>query len=253
MILLIFVYGIIIGSFLNVCIYRIPRREGIVYPPSHCPVCNYKLKWYDNIPLLSYRILRGRCRSCDAPISIQYPLVELLNGIIYIILYYHFNFTIDFVFFALISSVLIVITFIDLMNMLIPDVLIIILVMLEILHKLSLYFLKGITVNLWDSFLGLFVSGFLFLLIVIVSRGGMGDGDITLIASIGFILGLKSILLTILLSFIIGAIISLFLLLTRIKTKKDPIAFGPFIVLSFFIVLLYGPSIINWYFSLIYR
>src|SRR5699024_3012088 len=133
------------------------------------------------------------------------------------------------------------------------DVLIIILVMLEILHKLSLYFLKGITVNLWDSFLGLFVSGFLFLLIVIVSRGGMGDGDITLIASIGFILGLKSILLTILLSFIIGAIISLFLLLTRIKTKKDPIAFGPFIVLSFFIVLLYGPSIINWYFSLIYR
>lgn len=251
MTLLIFIYGLIIGSFLNVCIYRIPREESIAFPPSHCPKCSYKLKWYDNIPVLSYFFLRGRCRSCDVPISLQYPFIELLNAILYLVLYKHFSFTIDFIFYALIGSVLIVIAIIDLVDMLIPDVLIISILVLEVLHKLALYFLGGVEVRLLDSILGLLLAGGLFLLIVIVSRGGMGDGDITLIGSLGFILGLKGIVLTIFLSFLIGSIISIFLLASKIKSRKDPIPFGPFIIIAYFISLLYEVAILGWYFSLL--
>ncbi len=247
--IVIFLYGLIIGSFLNVCIYRIPRGESIAFPPSHCSKCKYKIKWYDNIPIISYLIIKGKCRNCKESISIQYPLIEGLNGIMYLILYENFGFSIDFIFFALITSVLVVVTIIDLVDMLIPDVLIIIIFTLEIFHKLSLYFINDVSLNLLDSLLGILVSGGLFLLIVFVSRGGMGHGDVTLISSLGFILGLKLIILNIFLSFCIGALISIFLLITKIKNKKDPIPFGPFIIISFFIVLFYGTNILYWYFS----
>lgn len=101
---LIFIYGLLIGSFLNVCIYRTPRGESIAFPASHCPKCGTKLKWYDNIPLFSYIFLKGKCRYCKEKISLQYPIVEALNALIYIILFYYFSLSIDFIFFALISS-----------------------------------------------------------------------------------------------------------------------------------------------------
>lgn len=250
MIILIFIYGLIIGSFLNVCIYRIPREESIAFPSSHCPTCDTSLKWYDNIPLVSYIFLRGKCRYCRTKISIKYPMIELLNALIYLLLFYKFKLSIDFLFYALIASTLIVVTFIDLKEMIIPDRLVITILILSILHKTLNYIVYKTPINLIDSMLGILLAGGLFLIIVIISNGGMGGGDVTLIGSLGFVFGLKYILLTIFLSFCLGALISIGLLGFKIKTRKDPIPFGPFIVLSFFIVLLYGDSIIDLYIEL---
>lgn len=250
MTLLIIIYGLIIGSFLNVCIYRIPRSESIAWPGSHCPKCSHKLSWYNNIPLFSWIFLGGRCRCCKEPISKQYPIVEALNAILYIIVYIYFGFSVDFIFYSLLSSVLIVITFIDLQQMIIPDILVVIIMILSILHKGIIYFSGG-SPEIFSSVIGLFLAGGLFLAIVLLSRGGMGGGDVTLIASLGFILGWRKILLTIFLSFILGSIISIFLLATKIKTRKDPIPFGPFIILAFFITVLWGQAIIDWYFRIL--
>lgn len=247
---IILIYGLIIGSFLNVYIYRIPEEESISFPPSHCGSCGGRIGWYDNIPILSYIILGGRCRSCKARISIQYPFVEMLNAILYIVMFQSFGFTMDFFFFSIISSILIVVLFIDLKHMVIHDSLILSIVALEVIHKIVLYYFNG-SMNLKTSFLGGLLAGGLFLLIVLISGGGMGEGDITLIASVGFILGTKLVFLNILLSFIIGAIVSLFLLGFKIKTRKDPIPFGPFIIVSFWIVLLFGEEIIDLYIKLV--
>lgn len=249
MTLLILIYGLLIGSFLNVCIYRIPREESIAFPGSHCPKCEHKLKWYDNIPLVSYLSLGGKCRYCKSSISKQYPIIEALNAVFYIIMYFKFGFGLDFVFYSLLSSVLIVVTMIDLKEMIIPDILVVIILVLSVLHKIINYYM-GVSPNLLSSFGGLLLAGGLFLAIVLLSRGGMGGGDVTLIAALGFVLGIKYIIFTIFLSFILGAIISVFLLAAKIKTRKDPIPFGPFIVLAFFITVLWGQVIIDWYFGL---
>ncbi len=248
--LLILIYGLLIGSFLNVCIYRIPREESIAFPASHCPNCNTKLKCHDNIPVISYLSLKGKCRYCSEKISSQYPMVESLNGIIYLMLLWHFSFSLDFIFYALISSVLIVISFIDLKEMIIPDSLIVAILILSLIHKALNYFIYGISPDIINSLLGMVIAGGLFLSIVILSRGGMGGGDVTLIASLGFVIGVKYILLTIFLSFLVGSIISIGLLGFKIKTRKDPIPFGPFIIISFFIVLLFGDIIIDIYMRL---
>jgi leader peptidase (prepilin peptidase)/N-methyltransferase len=251
MIALVIIYGLLIGSFLNVLIYRIPREESITFPGSHCPECNHKLKWYDNIPLISYIMLQGKCRYCGAKISIQYPLIETLNAIVYVFLYISFGWSIDFVFYALIASVLIAIAGIDLKEQIIPDSLVVSILVFEVLHKAANYFVIGHSPRLVDSLLGLAVGGGIFLIIVLVSRGGMGGGDVTLIGALGFVLGFKYILLTIFFSFILGAIISVFLLATKLKTRKDPIPFGPFIIVGFFIVLMYGEQILDWYFNIL--
>lgn len=250
MAILIFIYGLLIGSFLNVCIYRLPRDESIAFPASHCPSCSTSLKWYDNIPLFSYLTLQGRCRYCKDKISAQYPIVEVMNAIIYLVLFYKFKLSVDFIAYALITSALIVVFFIDLKHMIIQDKLIVTIVLFEILHKLALYFTDG-EVALKTSLLGAFLAGLLFLFIVVASRGGMGDGDITLIAALGFILGTRLIFLNIFLSFLIGAVVSVGLLGFKIKTRKDPIPFGPFIIIAFLLVLLFGESMINWYINLI--
>lgn len=252
MTILIFTYGLLIGSFLNVCIYRIPREESIAFPSSHCPSCNTSLKWYDNIPISSYIILRGKCRYCSQKISTQYPIIEFLNAIIYLILFYKFNLTINFIFYALISSTLIIITIIDLKKMIIPDSLVITLLILSLLHTALNYIIHKIPINFIDSIGGLILASIIFLLIIVISRGGMGVGDATLIGALGFILGVKNILLTIFLSFILGGIISVFLLATKLKTKKDPIPFGPFIVLGFMITLFFGENLIEWYMSIFF-
>lgn len=251
MIVLVIIYGLLIGSFLNVLIYRIPREESIAFPGSHCPECDHNLRWYDNIPVLSYLILGGKCRYCGTRISVQYPLIETLNAIVYVVLYISLGWGVDFIAFALIASVLIAIAGIDLKEQIIPDSLVLSILVIEVLHKALNYFMYDISPGLTDSLLGLSVAGGIFLLIVLVSKGGMGGGDVTLIGALGFVLGLKGILLTIFFSFILGAIISIFLLATGLKTRKDPIPFGPFIILGFFIVLLWGNGIISWYFDIL--
>jgi len=182
----------------------------------------------------------------------QYPLVETLNAVLYIAMYVKFGFGVDFVFYSLISSVLLAVIFIDLKEMIIPDSLVLCVLILSVVHKIFNYFLYGMPFGLLDSILGLLAAGGLFLLIVIVSRGGMGGGDVTLMGALGFALGLKYVLLNIFLAFILGAVISVFLLAAKIKTRKDPIPFGPFIVIGFFITVLWGQDIINLYFNLSY-
>lgn len=248
---IILIFGLLIGSFLNVVIYRVPREESIAFPGSHCTNCNHSLAWYDNIPLFSYLFLRGKCRYCGVKISIQYPFVEALNGFVYIVLYLFFGFSLNFIFFSLISSALIAIGGIDLKEQIIPDSLVISILVISLIHKLSLFFINGIPLNILDSLFGLLVAGGLFLLIVLLSRGGMGGGDVTLIGALGFVLGLKGILLTIFLSFILGSVISIFLLGFKIKSRKDPIPFGPFIILGFYITLLFGDGLMNWYLGLL--
>lgn len=247
MTILISLYGLLIGSFLNVCIYRIPREESIVFPSSHCPTCGTKLKAYDLVPLLSYIAQRGRCRYCGGKISPQYPMVELLNSLVYALIFWRFGLSLTSLFYAIIFSILIVIAFIDLKEMIIPDILVIFIFIIAIIYKVLSFILYSKPLNLLNSIGGLVLSSLLFILIIFLSRGGMGEGDVTLIGSLGFILGVREIFLNIFLSFILGAIISIFLLITKLKNKKDPIPFGPFIVLGFFITVFWGEHIINWY------
>ena len=247
MYILIFVFGIIIGSFLNVCIYRIPRGESIAFPPSHCTHCSHPLAWYDLIPVLSYLSLRGKCRYCGGAISPQYPIIELLNGILYLFIYHYFGVSLEFAFYCFMASILIIISLIDFYEQIIPDGLILLIFVSTVLYKAAAYFLYGNPIAFRDGIFGFLSGGLLLLIIALVSKGAMGGGDIKLIAVLGLILGLKKAILNILLSFIIGAVFSLYLLLSGKKGRKDAIPFGPFINTSFIITLFYGDMIINWY------
>lgn len=245
--ILIFLLGIILGSFLNVCIYRIPSKESILCPSSNCPNCSTPLHWYDLIPLLSYIIQRGKCRYCGHRISLQYPIVEFLNGLLYLVLYNRYGLNIHFVFYAIIFSILIVISFIDLYYQIIPDSLNILILIIGIIYEVLNLKLYNISLKPINNLLGLLIPSIFFILITIVSKGGMGGGDAKLIGTLGFILGIKKVLLNMFLAFILGAIISIFLLIFKIKERKDPIPFGPFICVAFIITILWGQQLINWY------
>lgn len=247
MYILIFALGITIGSFLNVCIYRIPREESIVFPSSHCTHCSHSLSWYDLIPVLSFLSLRGKCRYCGERISPQYPIVELLNGILYLFTYYYFGLTLEFAFYGFMASTLIVICLIDYYKQIIPDETVLLILIITVIYKTTAFFLYKTPINFKDSALGFLTGGLLFLAIALFSKGSMGGGDIKLIAVLGIILGLKKTILNILLSFIIGAVISVYLLLSGKKGRKDAIPFGPFINISFIITLFWGDAIIKWY------
>ncbi|MCT4595183.1 MAG: prepilin peptidase [Anaeromicrobium sp.] len=240
--------GLLIGSFLNVCIYRIPKEESIAYPPSHCPKCNNQLKPLDLVPLFSYLLNKGKCRYCRETISLQYPIVEFLNGIIYLLLYFKFGLNILFVKYGVLASLLIVISFIDYELKIIPDECnlfgIIISGAFIIFHNFNYTGLK-------ESLLGLLLGGGIFLIIAILT-GAMGGGDIKLMGVLGFAFGWKLILLITLLSFVIGAIVSIILLLLKLKNRKDAIAFGPFISVATLITIFYGTEIISWYMSILF-
>lgn len=249
--MIVFAYGLVIGSFLNVLIYRIPRSESIVFPSSHCPKCSNRLKWYDNIPVISFIILKGRCRYCESRISIQYPLIELANASFYLVLYIVTGLTIEFFFLALLTSILLTIAAIDIKQQIIPDSLVISIFLLTVIYRAASYFLYADTMNLKEGILGALLGLIVFLLIVLVSRGGMGGGDVTLITVLGFILGWRDLLVCTLLSFLIGAIISITLLISGIKTRKDPIPFGPFLIIGFYLSYFFGNEIISYYYGIL--
>jgi len=177
----------------------------------------------------------------------QYPFVELFNGILYTIIYYHYGLSFEFLFYCTIVSFLIVISFIDYYYQIIPDILIVIILVWAVLYNTILLFVYEVPFNLLDSIFGLLFGGILFLIIALISKGGMGGGDIKLISVLGFILGFKKVILNIFLSFMIGAISSIFLLIFKIKGIGDAIPFGPFINIAFTITLLFGDAIISWY------
>ena len=242
----VFIMGITIGSFLNVCIYRIPRGESVVSPPSRCTRCSHSLAWYDLMPILSYIFLKGKCRYCREGISPRYPIIEALNGILYLFIFYYFGLSFEFYFYCFMASILIVICLIDYYERIIPDGLVLAILAATVLYKGLGHFILGTPLLFRDSIYGFLSGGLVFLSIAVVSKGAMGGGDIKLTAALGLILGFKKTVLNILLSFIIGALVSLYLLISGRKGRKDEIPFGPFINISFFITLFF-------FFFFIYR
>lgn len=242
---LVLLIGLLIGSFLNVCIWRIPRGESIAYPSSHCPKCNTPLKPIDLFPVFSYLAYRGKCRYCGVKISMQYPMIELMNAIIYLLLYDRFGYTFEFLQYALLASLLIVISMIDLWHQIIPDRLILFGFLFALLFKVPVLF-KNFTM-IYGNFIGLLVGGGFFLLIAVITNGAMGGGDIKLMGMLGFWLGWQWILLVMFLSFVIGGIISILLIISKIKGRKDMIPFGPFIGFAALMTVLYGNDIIYYY------
>lgn len=189
MIVFIFLLGVTVGSFLNVSIYRLPKKKSIVFPGSYCPMCGTPLKWYNLIPVLSFILQKGRCGYCGEEISPQYPLVELLNGILYMGLYREFGLNMGFLFYGIVFSILIVTSIIDLYHQIIPDVLNVLILAVAIIYGIISSIQSSTSFNVLDSLLGLVISGSIFLLIAIGSKGNMGGGDMKLIAVLGFILG----------------------------------------------------------------
>ena len=241
----IFLFGILIGSFLNVCIYRLPESKSVVSPPSACSSCGHRLGFLDLIPIFSYVFNRGRCRHCGAKYSIQYPLIELLNGILYLFIFYKYGFTWISVMHSLTVSVLIVVFLIDLRYKIIPDSLVI----FGLLYT-TIISIMFIDINIMNRLYG-FLFGFgLFLLIALVTNA-MGGGDIKLMGFLGLNFGLKGIIFITVSSFVIGAVVSVGLLISKLATRKDFIPFGPFIALAAVIYIFWGEELINIYFNLI--
>lgn len=253
LILIIFLLGLAVGSFLNVCIYRLPAGESVVSPPSHCRACGVRLGPADLIPVLSYILRRGRCRSCGAPFSARYALVELATGALFVWCFFVSGLGPSLIKALILTSFLVVITLIDFDHQLIYDKVLIWLAGAGVAINLSFAYTplwgSSITlpVGLLDMLLGGLVGGGLLLAIAIVTRGGMGGGDVKFAAALGLWFGWQQTLLTLFLSFLAGGLGGGALLLLRLRKRKDLIPFGPFIAAGAFAALLYGPDIIAWY------
>ncbi|MEK6589367.1 MAG: prepilin peptidase [Nitrospinota bacterium] len=234
-----FLIGTVIGSFSNVCIYRIPRKISIIFPPSNCPTCGREINPLDNIPIISFIILHGKCRNCQSPILWRYPIVEILIGVIYLFLYLNFHLSSKFFMYALLCPSLVIIAFIDIEHKIIPDT---ITLPGMVIGLTTSILLPHITVL--NSLKGLLTGGGLFYFIAILSRRGMGGGDIKLIAMIGSFLGWKMTLLTIFLGSLIGSLGGIILIILRKKGRKDTIPFGPFLSLGAILSIFFGRDII---------
>lgn len=247
-----FIFGLVVGSFLNVCIYRLPRNMSVVRPSSACPSCNTPIKPWDNIPVLSYILLKGNCRKCGERISIRYPIVELMNGILYWIAFNYFGLGWHLPFLLSFISAMIVITFIDLDFQIIPDV---ITLPGIVIGLASAFFLLPdpfslSVVGFKNSIAGLFIGGGLFYLIAVLSRGGMGGGDIKLMAMVGAFMGWKAVFLTTFIGSLVGSLVGIFLMIFKGKGRKTKIPFGPFLAFGSIITLFFGRAILHWYFQL---
>jgi len=241
------VFGALVGSFLNVCIFRLPKEESIVTPGSHCPHCQKPIKFYDNVPLVSYILLNGRCRYCKESISIQYPLVEGITALVSLILFMRFGPTLSYLFYFSFVAALIVISVIDLYHQIIPDVISLPGIGVGLLASLAIP-----QINFIDSLIGaLLGGGSLFIVATLYQwlfkREGMGGGDVKLLAMIGAFLGWKAVILTILLGSLIGSIAGIIIMVLKGKDFKYAIPFGPFLSLGAVIALFYGQHLIRWY------
>lgn len=236
----VFLFGIVIGSFLNVCIFRIPEKESIVLPHSHCMHCGYQLRWYDLVPLFSFIFLRGRCRKCHTKLSLQYPLVEGLNGALYLIVFLANGWNISSIIYCLLTSALIVLSVLDWRTMEIPD-------------GVNLFILVlGIAMTILDRqnwqehLIGLVsVSGFLLVIYLVTVGRGIGGGDIKLMAGFGLLAGWKMAVMVLLLGCILGSVVHL----VRMAVSKvsHQLALGPYLAVGMWLTILWGQPVIDWY------
>ncbi|MEW6188688.1 MAG: prepilin peptidase [Actinomycetota bacterium] len=247
--LVFFIFGLAVGSFLNVCIYRLPRKESIIFPNSHCPHCGGVIKIYDNIPLVSYLLLKGRCRYCEGRISIQYPLVELLTGLLFLFCFLKFGPSTRFLSASFFTSILLLVAAIDLKHKIIPNK-----VILPALVIQAILVILSNPQAMSSSLIGFFIGGGLLLLVALLAhlflrREGMGGGDIKLAAFLGIFLGWY-VLIALFLGFLLGAIAGIALIIFKEMSRRDIIPFGPFLALGGLITLFFGPQIFHYYLSL---
>jgi leader peptidase (prepilin peptidase)/N-methyltransferase len=269
---IVLLFGLIVGSFLNVCIARIPLESSIISPPSHCPRCNTPIRWYDNIPLVSFAVLRGRCRTCGQRISWRYPLVELLNGLLFLWAIVEFGFTGEAILVMALCSTLVVITFIDLDHQIIPDV--ITYPGMVIGLGVAPFFMSTLAVPLsfglgtvlppmgqygtafLNAFIGLVLGGAPLYLIGLLWEKlrkveAMGGGDVKYMSMVGSFLGWKGAFLTIMLGAVSGSIVGVALILLKKHRADNVIPFGPFLAFGTLLTLFRGPEIIAWYLGFI--
>lgn len=240
----VFLYGIIIGSFLNVCICRIPRGESIVTTGSHCMNCNHKLRWYDLFPLFSWLFLRGRCRYCGAKISCQYPVVEMANGVLYLLVFSVFGWSPDSFLYSIMASALLTISVIDYRTMKIPVGAELVVLAVGILHLV-------LHLNDWTYYVIGFVSVGLFLLLcalifrAVTGKGGLGLGDVELMACAGLCLGWAHGLFAVVIGSVLGVIVEGTRILVTKRNGKFP--FGPYLSIGILVALFLGTPLYDWY------
>jgi leader peptidase (prepilin peptidase) / N-methyltransferase len=235
-----FIFGAAIGSFLNVCIFRLPAQISIIKPSSRCPHCEKAIRFYDNIPLISFFILRGKCRNCGKKIHWRYPLVELVSALLSVLLFLKYGPTLNFLIFFFFTAVLIVITFIDLDHQIIPDIL--------TLPGIPIFFSLAVFVEKipWpEALIGLLIGGGVLFTIAFVyelltKREGMGGGDIKLLAMIGGFLGWKSLIFILLFSSLFGAVIGIAAMIIKKQDTKYAVPFGPFLSAAAIAYLFWG-------------
>lgn len=251
----IFLIGLAVGSFLNVVIDRLPLEQSIITPPSHCPHCRQRLRRLDLVPVLSYLLLRGRCRYCHAPIPRYLPAIEAITGVIFLLFFFKYDLSILWLISALYSAILITVAAIDIKDGIIPNKITYPAYLLAII--LSLLFLppqgEGMFVSnsllaaLYSSLLGGAVSFLILFVPCLVYKEGMGWGDVKLAGLTGFMLGFPSSLAALAIALISGGIMAAVLLLTGRKKRKQAIPFGPFLSLGALAALAWGQNIVNWY------
>ncbi len=242
--ILILIIGLCIGSFLNVCIYRIPREESIAFPPSHCTSCGYELKAVDLIPVISYLFLKRKCRKCGEKISINYPLVELLNGVLYLLIFLRFGLSLSFVFYSLLTSLLIVISYIDLDSKYIYSSTTILGVVLAAIYIVVGLYTKDISIS--NNVLGGAIGYGIIYLIVVITKG-MGQGDAEVAGVCGLFIGIKGILVCLFISVVLGGLVAAIILIFKLKEKKSEIAFSPYISIGSIVYILLGKEILSLY------
>ncbi|GAA0818355.1 prepilin peptidase [Clostridium tertium] len=242
--ILILIIGLCIGSFLNVCIYRIPREESIAFPPSHCTSCGYELKAIDLIPVISYLFLKGKCRKCGKKISINYPLVELLNGVLYLLIFLRFGLSLSFVFYSLLTSLLIVISYIDLDSKYIYSSTTILGVVLAAIYIVVGLYTKDISIS--NNVLGGAIGYGIIYLIVVITKG-MGQGDAEVAGVCGLFIGIKGILVCLFIAVVLGGLVAAIILIFKLKEKKSEIAFSPYISIGSIVYILLGKEILSLY------
>ena len=245
-----FIIGAIIGSFLNVCIHRIPLKESIIFPRSRCPKCGNEIRWYQNIPILSYIFLLGRCANCKTRISAVYPFVELLTAILFVVLWRKFGPTIPFLIYVAFTCSMIVLIFIDYYHQILP-------------HRITF---PGIVLGFASSFvnpyitplqsaIGIVIGGLLPFIVLIVYRWvrkkeGLGHGDIFMLAMIGAFLGWKQVLIVLFFSSFVGALVGLFIIFAWKKGSDFALPYGTFLGAAALFALFYGPYLWNLYLKL---
>jgi leader peptidase (prepilin peptidase)/N-methyltransferase len=258
-ILLIFITGLVLGSFFNVVICRVPEKKSIVKPRSSCPSCGAVLMPKDLVPVLSFLLQKGKCRYCKNPISPQYPIVELAAGLMFTAIYLKYGISPEFIFAAYLMSILLIVFFIDLKHMIIPNGLVLVGIAGGLAFFAMRFFYNDSILDgeKWYSpLIGIAaVSGFLLLIavigMVIYGQDAMGMGDVKIFIPIALFLGFKLSVLTLFLTIFIGGLTGLVLIITKLKKRKSQIPFAPFIVIGTFISLLFGNNIIQWYLGIL--